>query len=135
MNYRQKAISKQAAVTQVRPKTEHEVTVWFDSACPLCIREIRLMRRLDSRQNIQFVDVHSSESCPLDTQTLLRRFHAQERGQAMVSGAEAFVAMWRAIPLLRPLAWLSQLPGALFLLERLYLRFLKIRPWLQSRLA
>ena len=25
------------------------VTVWFDGACPLCLREIALMRRLDKR--------------------------------------------------------------------------------------
>ena len=32
------------------------VTVWYDSQCPLCAREIALMRRLDRRGAIEFVD-------------------------------------------------------------------------------
>jgi predicted DCC family thiol-disulfide oxidoreductase YuxK len=33
------------------------LTVWFDGGCPLCRREIALMRRLDRRGRIDFVDV------------------------------------------------------------------------------
>ena len=32
-----------------------DVTVWYDAECPLCIREIALMRRLDRRSAIDFV--------------------------------------------------------------------------------
>lgn len=63
---------------------------------------------------------------------MLARFHAQERGQAPVSGAAAFAAMWRAIPMLRPLGLLARLPGMLWLLEKAYLRFLVIRPRIQA---
>lgn len=113
------------------------LTVWFDGACPLCRREIALMRRLDSRQRIAFVDVadpEAGEHCPLDRQQLLARFHAQE-GDQLLSGAAAFAAMWRAIPLLRPLGLLARNARVLALLERAYVRFLKIRPALQRRLA
>ena len=110
-----------------------EVTVWYDSGCPLCIREIRLMRRLDRRGAIDFVDIQSAVGCPINTQTLLERFHAQERGQPIVSGAAAFAAMWRAIPVLRPLGLLARLRPVLWLLERMYRGFLRVRPWLQRR--
>lgn len=50
----------------------------------------------------------------------------------MLSGAAAFAAMWRAIPLLRPLGLAARLPGVLALLEWLYGRFLGIRPRLQA---
>jgi predicted DCC family thiol-disulfide oxidoreductase YuxK len=104
------------------------VTVWFDGACPLCIREIALMRRLDRRGAIHFVDVTDENSiCPVDRATALARFHAEENGQ-LLSGAAAFAAMWRVIPLLRPLGLLARSRLVLGLLERLYLAFLKVRP-------
>ena len=109
------------------------VTVWYDGDCPLCIREINLMRRLDRRGRVDFVEIKSATGCPLDTETLLARFHAQERGEPIVSGAAAFAAMWRAIPVLRPLGLLARFRPVLWVLERLYLGFLKIRPWLQQR--
>lgn len=110
-----------------------EVAVWYDSDCPMCIREIALMRRLDRRGAIDFVEIQSAVGCPIDTKTLLQRFHAQERGQPVVTGAAAFAAMWRAIPVLRPLGLLARFRPVLWLLERLYRGFLKIRPWLQRR--
>jgi predicted DCC family thiol-disulfide oxidoreductase YuxK len=110
------------------------VTVWYDGACPLCTREIALMRRLDRKARIRFVDVADpSSSCPLDRSELLARFHAEERGR-MLSGAAAFAAMWRAIPLLRPLGLLARLGLVERLLERLYMHFLRWRPALQRRL-
>jgi hypothetical protein len=41
--------------------------------------------------------------------------------------------MWRAIPLLRPLGVLAKSRPILWVLERLYLGFLRIRPRLQRR--
>lgn len=113
-----------------------EVTVWYDSACPLCSREIALLRKLDRRGRIAFVDAHGEKagSCPVAVEHLLARFHASENGR-ILSGAAAFAAMWRAIPLLRPLGELARVPGVLGLLERLYLRFLRVRPRLQKMLA
>ena len=108
------------------------VTVWFDGDCPLCVREIALFRRLDRKGAIAFVDVAGDGSCPLDRDTLLARFHAQESGGGMVSGAAAFAAMWRAIPLLRPMGELARTPALLWLLERLYRLFLRVRPALQA---
>ena len=112
-----------------------ELTVWYDGACPLCRGEIAMMRRLDTRRAIAFVDVSgvSASSCPIDTADLLARLHASEDGK-LLSGAAAFAAMWRAIPLLRPLGLVARSPGVLALLERLYLGFLRVRPRLQ-RLA
>lgn len=111
--------------------TTHSVTVWFDSDCPLCVREIRLMRRLDRNRAIRFVDIQDGRDCPLDADTLLERFHAQEAGGEIVSGAAAFAAMWRAIPLLRPLGLLARRPSVLRVLEWLYRGFLRLRPRLQ----
>ncbi|RJY08291.1 thiol-disulfide oxidoreductase DCC family protein [Aurantiacibacter aquimixticola] len=111
------------------------VTVWYDGACPLCSREIAFLRRLDRRGAIDFVDVSgdSPANCPVSQDDLLQRFHVRE-GDHVLSGAAGFAAMWRAIPLLRPLGELARLPLFGDAFERLYRLFLRIRPRLQ-RLA
>ena len=113
--------------------TPTDVTVWYDGECPLCVREIALMRRLDRNRRVDFVEAREAAHCPVDTRLLLERLHAREQGGPIVSGAAAFTAMWRAIPLLRPLGLLARIPPVLWLLERAYRGFLKVRPWLQRR--
>ncbi|MCC5866837.1 MAG: DUF393 domain-containing protein [Wenzhouxiangella sp.] len=105
-----------------------QVTVWYDGGCPLCSREIALMRRLDRLGRIEFVDVDADNAnCPLDRAQLLARFHAREGGR-IHDGAAAFAAMWRAIPWLRPLGLLARIPPVLWMLEGGYRLFLKFRP-------
>ena len=111
-----------------------KIIVWYDGACPLCIREIALMRRLDTRRSIDFLDIAPADAvCPLDRELMLARFHASEDG-VILSGAAAFAAMWRAIPLLKPLGFIARNRLVLGLLERLYNLFLIIRPRLQKLL-
>ena len=113
-----------------------QVTVWFDGACPLCSAEIGLMRRLDRKRRIAFVDVASDDaSCPIDRADLLARFHAQETGKPVVSGAAAFGAMWRAVPLLSPLGHLMRIPLMLVIFEQAYRLWLRVRPRLQRAVA
>jgi len=93
------------------------------------------MQRLDKRGALRFVEARSAGECPLDTKSLLARLHAQEAGKDIVSGAAAFAAMWRAIPLLRPLGMAARLPGMLWLLEHVYRGFLRVRPRLQRHMT
>jgi predicted DCC family thiol-disulfide oxidoreductase YuxK len=90
------------------------------------------MRRLDRRGAIHFVDVTTIQEadCPIDRTQLLARFHASEDG-VLLSGAAAFAAMWRAIPLLYPLGIIARVPALLSLIEFCYCAFLRVRPRLQ----
>ena len=111
-----------------------DLLVWYDGGCPLCRREIALMQRLDRRGAICFVDVAAdARACPIDRAELLARFHAREDG-VLLSGAAAFAAMWRAIPVLRPIGLAARNATVLAALECLYRGFLRLRPMLQ-RLA
>ncbi|GAA4036313.1 thiol-disulfide oxidoreductase DCC family protein [Parerythrobacter jejuensis] len=115
---------------------QQRLLVWFDGECPLCRREISFMRRLDRSSNIHFIDVATAgeSACPIDRADLLARFHAKEDG-TLLSGAAAFAAMWRHIPLLKPLGHIFRLRPALWVLERLYRAFLRIRPKIQGILG
>lgn len=107
------------------------VTVWYDGGCPLCVREIAMMDRLDKRDRIEFVDIdREGASCPLDRELMLARMHAREGGE-LVDGAAAFAAMWRQIPVLRPLGLAARNRAVLWVLERAYRGFLVVRPAVQ----
>ncbi|MEN7536113.1 thiol-disulfide oxidoreductase DCC family protein [Aurantiacibacter flavus] len=109
------------------------IMVWHDGACPLCQREIALMRRLDKNGAITFIDASAPDApqtCPLDPAQMLERFHAEVDGE-MLTGAAAFAAMWRVLPLLRPLGLAARNPLVLRWLEALYVRFLRVRPRIQ----
>lgn len=98
------------------------VRVWFVGGCPPC-----------RRGAIAFVDVSEAVAgCPVERAELLRRLHAQEAGRSVVSGAAAFAAVWRAVPLLRPFGLMAQCPPDLSLLEAACTAFLRVRPALQA---
>jgi predicted DCC family thiol-disulfide oxidoreductase YuxK len=116
--------------------------VWWDASCPLCSREISLMRRLDAEKRILFIPTtkatQSTElpaptgsTCPVDKQTLFARFYAEENDHDVVDGAAAFTAMWRQIPQLRWLGNAARNGAVLWMLERLYRAFLVVRPGMQ----
>jgi len=110
-----------------------QITVWYDGGCPLCVREIALMDRLDRYDRIRFIDVDRDDAaCPIDRKLLLARLHAREGAEGeLVDGAAAFAAMWRVIPMMRPLGLAARNRAVLWVLERAYRAFLVVRPGLQ----
>ena len=121
------------------PKTEPTkaspaLTVLYDGACPLCKREIGVYRNLRSDTPVCFADVSdASVSLPSGTtrQQLLARFHVQRESGELLSGAQAFLALWSVMPGWRWLALAGRVPGVAWLLERTYRLFLRVRPRLQ----
>ncbi len=117
--------------------TTSVLTVLYDGACPLCRREIGVYRDLQPLRPdapVCFTDV-STPVAPLPPGTtreqLLARFHVQRHDGELLSGAEAFLALWAALPGWRWLAFAGRLPGASWAMERTYRLFLRWRPMLQ----
>jgi predicted DCC family thiol-disulfide oxidoreductase YuxK len=75
-----------------------DLTVWFDGECPICTVEIGVLRRLDRRRRIAFIDLCGAGLGLEDRAARLARLHAQPDGGAEVTGAAAFVALWRVLP-------------------------------------
>lgn len=108
-----------------------EVTVFYDGACPLCSAEIGLYRAQDRAGALRLVDVSRPETGlpPGVTQaSALARFHVMSVDGRVLSGAEAFVAVWQSLPRWRWLARIAALPGVLWVMERGYRLFLPLRP-------
>jgi predicted DCC family thiol-disulfide oxidoreductase YuxK len=110
------------------------LTVLYDGACPLCRREISAYRGLQPSTPVRFADVNDAE-LPLPPGTtraqLLARFHVRSRDGELLSGAQAFLALWAALPGWRWLARSGRLPGVAWVMERSYRVFLRWRPALQ----
>jgi predicted DCC family thiol-disulfide oxidoreductase YuxK len=110
------------------------LTVLYDGACPLCRREIDVYRGLRPNTPVCFADVSDPASLlPSDTtrEQLLARFHVRGSDGQLLSGAQAFLALWAALPGWRWLALVGRLPGAAWVMEHLYRFFLRWRPALQ----
>lgn len=122
------------------PFSTEKVTVFFDGSCPLCTAEIDFYQRADTQGALKLVDV-SCESFSgdnrLSQKQAMARLHVRLADGKQISGAGGFFEMWRAIPSWRWLAGISRIPGAMTVMEGLYLVFLQIRPlivWVFSRL-
>ena len=114
------------------------LTVLYDGACPLCRREIGVYRGLRANAPVDFFDV-SDAAQPLPPGTvrgqLMARFHVRLADGELLSGANAFLALWAALPGWRWLALAGRLPGAAWVMERAYRLFLRGRPTLQRWVA
>ncbi len=110
------------------------LTVLYDGACPLCRREIGVYRGLRSNTPVCFADVSDiAQTLPPGTtrEQLLARFHVRDSDGQLLSGAQAFLALWAALPGWRWLARVGRVPGAAWAMERVYRLFLRVRPMLQ----
>jgi len=115
-------------------KSDPDVTVFYDGACPLCLKEIGLLRRFARVDAICFEDVSPSDaapSCDISRSRLMARFHARLPDGSVVEGARAFTEAWSRVPWLVWLRPLGRNAASRWLLDRLYDGFLKIRPGLQ----
>ena len=109
------------------------LTVMFDGACPLCRREVGVYQALSPLQPVAWLDVSqaSVDLAPADRARYLARFHVRRQDGQLLSGAAAFVALWRTMPGWRWLGRVGALPGVTPVLELLYRGFLRVRPRLQ----
>lgn len=115
-----------AAETRVR---QAELTVLFDGACPLCCREVRLLRRRDQQHNgssprLAFVDIDAADYTPanfggIDYRRAMGRIHAIRADGTVVSDLAVFRQAYALVGLgwlLAPSGW----PGLAWLADAAY---------------
>lgn len=116
--------------------TQYPLTVFFDGACPICAREIALMKRLDRRRHLTFCDFSRPEydagSTGFAPSELGRVIHARWADGSVITGVEVFRAMWEAVGL-GLLAKLSRLSVVEPLVLKAYAWFARNRLRLTGR--
>jgi predicted DCC family thiol-disulfide oxidoreductase YuxK len=113
-------------------------TIFFDGSCPLCRAEISHYRDIDEACGLSFVDIsapHAATPDGITRQQAMARFHVRAADGRILSGAAAFVEVWRRLPGWRWLARLAALPGGVAVLELAYRSFLPVRPVLSRLFA
>lgn len=97
-------------------------TLFYDGQCPVCAREVRALRRLQTGQ-LLLADIHDQRNQALpDREILLRRLHLMTWTGEWVTGLHATVRAWSHTPLgflFRPLLW----PGIYQLAAPVYARW------------
>lgn len=90
-----------------------QIEVFYDGDCPLCLREIKLLRWMDRRQRIRFTDIAAADFVAADYGKPLSEFMDQIQGRLpsgqWLVGVEVFRRLYAAIGL-GPLVWITRLP-------------------------
>ncbi len=114
----------------------YELEAFYDGGCPLCLREVKFLKRLDRHSRIQFTDISSpsfkAEEYGKTQQQFMQEMHARLPGGTWITGVEVFRRLYSAIGL-RWLIWPSRLPGISHGLDCLYGIFAKRRLSLTGR--
>lgn len=106
--------------------SQHKITVYYDGACPRCVRDRARYERLSAKsgKSAQWVDItgRDAELCQLgiDPQAALRELHVRDALGEIHRELDAYILLMSRVPILRPLAWLIGLPGVRPVVSWLY---------------
>ena len=113
-----------------------DIEVYYDGACPMCAREIAMLRRLDRQGRIRFVDIAAPgfDATALGTTqgALMARIHGRLPDGTLIDGVEVFRRLYAAVGF-GPAVALTRLPGVSQALDVAYDWFAKRRLRLGGR--
>ena len=109
---------------------KHEFVIFYDGECPICVREMKLLKCLDRRSRLILIDIHHPEFSPefygLNHEQLMQEIHGLLPGGQIITGVAVFRKAYQAVGLgwlLTPTGW----PVLKIFFDALYIIFAKNR--------
>ena len=91
-----------------------EVTVLYDSLCPVCRREVDLLRKFNRRGRLGLIDITAPDFSPEDFNLTMAQcvgsLHAIDDKGTILKGMSTIRAMYRAVGLGWVMAWTGVWP-------------------------
>lgn len=106
------------------------LTIFYDGGCPLCVREMKHLKRLDKNQQMAFEDILKEDFLNrfphVNVENANRILHGQSQTGEMLYGLDVTHAAWSLVGrgwLTAPLRWRILRP----ITDRIYLWFARNR--------
>lgn len=116
--------------------SEYTIEILFDGECPLCMRETRLLQRMDRQRRIRFTNIAAPDfeasSYGKTHDELMAEMHGRLPDGTWVTGVEVFRRLYSAVGF-GPVVWLTRLPIIRQILNVGYTVFAKNRLKLTGR--
>lgn len=116
--------------------TAYDIEVFFDGGCPLCRREINMLRRKDRHQRIRFTDIDSPEfqdaTLGVTRDQLMAEIHGRLSDGTLIKGVEVFRRLYSAVGF-GPIISITRWPVISSMLDLGYWVFAKNRLKLTGR--
>ncbi len=116
--------------------SSYEIELFYDGACPLCSREILLLRRLDRESKIKFTDISLEGFDPKrygkDLSAFMEIIQCRMVDGRWIEGVEVFRKVYSMVGF-RPFVFFTRIPGISHLLDLMYLAFARNRLRLTGR--
>lgn len=117
------------------PESPPSLIVFYDAACPGCVRDRTWYEKVAGRRarQVQWVDINGIEdqlrSQGIDPGEALQSLHVKDASGHIHRGIDAYIQLLHPVPWLRPIGWLIGQPGLKGLLAKWYHR------WVMRRLC
>jgi predicted DCC family thiol-disulfide oxidoreductase YuxK len=103
-----------------------KITVYYDGACPSCIKDRRNYERLagGNGEDVVWVDITGQDdelrACGIDPHKALTELHVKDENRRILSELDAYIVLMNKVSILKPLAWFIGLLVIRPLLSRVY---------------
>lgn len=80
-------------------KVHYPMTIFFDASCPLCLREVTLLKRYDHADQIHLIDCSPTDFAAIEghgRDAMMRLIHSRDAAGHWLVGAPVFAAAYRA---------------------------------------
>lgn len=120
-------------------KTKHRLRVYYDGACPVCVRDRRRYEQLAgaNADQVEWLDITGREAEleneGIEPDAALKALHVKDERDVIHRELDAYILLFSRITWLKPLAWLISLPVLNGLLSWGYRRWVKRRLKQQGR--